>query len=447
MAGRASLQNLTGLLNYYFNRQFSGFTPLHDLKNNTQFTAADATDTISIPLLVADSDSLAQFNQQVLPGARNTMQFNLNANASLATQSFYVAARPLTITGIQYIHSAAGNDAGAVTAQVFHDKGTQAPGTGTVVMTNTFNCKGTANTVQNATLLSVDGNGDPVAGVVLAVGDRLSIVFTGVLTTLAGVVLTAVAAPGNKSEDAIYNMLANGSLATQSFFLANRDLQIASVQMFWSTAGTDAGAVTIDVTKDTGTQAPGAGTSVLSAAVSAKTAANTVNAVTLSATVANLLLAAGNRLSVKFTGTLTALAGVVVVVNVQSTSFSGYIGQAEATFTIAANGSQATQGFFIADRDYEVVDFSEVHSTAGTDGGAVTLDCTIDKGVVAPGAGSSCLAATVNLKGTANTVAIPGVNTSRRQRLMSKGDVLSVKYTGTLTALVGVTATASVRPV
>lgn len=444
--GRSTLNNLTSVMNWYWNRAKNPVEPLHDMLNNTPLSAADSTDTTSIHLISADTDSRVRLDKQANNGAREPMQFYINANATLATQAFFIAPRAMQITAIEYDHSTAGGDAGAVTALVSHETGTQAPGTGVTTMVGTFNCKATANTYQSATLLAVDGNGNPVSGIVMAAGDRLSVVFAGTLTSLAGVVITVTAAPGFKEVSPTYAMAANSTIATQSFFLANRDYIVTGVQAVWSTAATDAGTVTIDVFHDTSTNAPGAGNSILAAALSVKTAINTVATPALTATASRLKLLAGDRLSVKLTGTLTALAGVVVVVQLAPVGTFGYLGQVEQTFTLNANAALATQGLFIADRDYEIVDASGVWSTAGTDGGAVTIDMTIDKGVTAPGGGSSCLAGTMNAKATANTVVTPGINTQRRQKLLSQGDMLSVKFTGTLTALAGVTVTASMLP-
>lgn len=113
-------------------------------------------------------------------------------------------------------------------------------------------------------------------------------------------------------------MNANASLADQAFFIADRAYQIQSIREVHSTAGTDASAVNVQVTKDTGTQAPGAGSNLLtnnsSAGFNLKGTANTVQAGTLETTAATLKLAPGDRLSVDFAGTLTSVAGVVVTV-------------------------------------------------------------------------------------------------------------------------------------
>ena len=105
---------------------------------------------------------------------------------------------------------------------------------------------------------------------------------------------------------------ANGDLATQAVFLANRAYKVVAIREVHSALGTDGGAVTLSATKDTGTSAPGAGTGLLTATFDLKAAINTVQAGSLSATEADLILAAGDRLSVVYGGTLTAVAGVVV---------------------------------------------------------------------------------------------------------------------------------------
>jgi hypothetical protein len=115
-----------------------------------------------------------------------------------------------------------------------------------------------------------------------------------------------------------FSMLANGSLADQAFFVSDRAYQVVAITEVHSVAGNDAGAVNVQVTKDTGTQAPGAGADLLTnntnAGFNLKGTANTPQTGGLTATVANLKLAAGDRLSVDFAGTLTTLAGVVITV-------------------------------------------------------------------------------------------------------------------------------------
>lgn len=122
---------------------------------------------------------------------------------------------------------------------------------------------------------------------------------------------------------ATYNMLANGSLADAAFFIADRAYTVVAISEVHSVAGNDAGAVNLQVTKDTSTNAPGAGTDLLTnnsnAGFDMKGTANTVQNGTLTATAASLKLAAGDRLAVDFAGTLTTLAGVVVTVYLEPT--------------------------------------------------------------------------------------------------------------------------------
>lgn len=82
------------------------------------------------------------------------------------------------------------------------------------------------------------------------------------------------------------------------------------------TAGTDASAVTVDLEKLTSGTAEGSGSSVLSAALSLKSTANTPQEGTITSTNANRTLADGDRLALKDSGTLTAVADVTVMVQV-----------------------------------------------------------------------------------------------------------------------------------
>lgn len=116
----------------------------------------------------------------------------------------------------------------------------------------------------------------------------------------------------------VYRERVNGNLGDETFFTADRAYQVVSVTEIHATAGNDAGAVNVQVTKDTATDAPGAGTDLLTnntnAGFDLKGAANTLQTGTLTATTPSLQLAAGNRLSVDFAGVLTTLAGVQITV-------------------------------------------------------------------------------------------------------------------------------------
>jgi predicted RecA/RadA family phage recombinase len=122
---------------------------------------------------------------------------------------------------------------------------------------------------------------------------------------------------GEKDEVAVtYASYGAGSLATQVFFVAPVAMRVLKVSEVHSAAETTAATLTGDVLKDTSTDAPGAGTSVLGATkANLKSAANTVQNPALSATAANVLLAAGDRLAFKPSAAGTEAANVVVTVH------------------------------------------------------------------------------------------------------------------------------------
>lgn len=100
---------------------------------------------------------------------------------------------------------------------------------------------------------------------------------------------------------------------------------------------------------------------------------------------------------------------------------------------------------YTADNDYELVDFAESHETAGSDGGAVTLMLKKCTGTQAPAAGTDMLAATANLKGTANTVQRPALSATLANRRITRGDRLALLTAGTLTAVAGVHVTCMLK--
>lgn len=103
------------------------------------------------------------------------------------------------------------------------------------------------------------------------------------------------------------------------FFIVPFSCYVTAFKEVHQTAGSDVGAVTLDLEKLTGTQALGAGVSVLNATLSLKATANTVQTATLTGILANKNLAIGDRLALKRSGTLTAVANVSVFVELQIT--------------------------------------------------------------------------------------------------------------------------------
>ena len=113
----------------------------------------------------------------------------------------------------------------------------------------------------------------------------------------------------------------NALCVDQAFFIAQLPCKLVGASYIHATAGTDTGAVNVQITKDTGTNAPGAGTDLLTnntnAGFNCKGTINVVQTGTLVDAEATRTLAAGDRLSLDFAGTTTALAGVSVAVRLQ----------------------------------------------------------------------------------------------------------------------------------
>ncbi len=434
---RTTFKNLKAAQMFPFKKRFglpdAGVD--HDFDNDYVMTWANASDTASIPGIGVDSSGNLSVGGQVINGLKRQIVFQVLANAEQGTQAFFVADRPYTITGITEMHGAAATTSGAVTATITKDASGVAPGAGVAVMSSTFNLKATANTVQSATIDAVNPDGSANAAIVLAAGDRLSfLTSTATLTSLLNVEVTVTMIPGGASEIAPYYVKTNGRLITQNFFLANRPMIVTGVYAIWSTAF--AAAVTVDITKDTSTNAPGAGTSILLAAMDGTSTANVPLTPALAASAATLRLAAGDRLSVKYSATTTGV-GVVIVVTMQPAST---IDISYAEDDVAAILSSA---IFTADRDYDVWDASATWKTAsGTSG---TIDFTIESGTTAAGGGTSCLTGTIDATATAETP-LHGTLGAKTVIRMIHGDRLSIKFAGTLNGLRGVVANVTLMP-
>lgn len=103
--------------------------------------------------------------------------------------------------------------------------------------------------------------------------------------------------------------VAAAAAVDQSFFIASRAYKVIDVRAVFGTASTSG---TLQIKKCTGTTAPGSGTDILTGTISLAGTANTALSGTLTATAADLLLAAGDRLALDFGGTVTNLVGLVV---------------------------------------------------------------------------------------------------------------------------------------
>lgn len=415
----------------------------------------NAADTQDMDVLGTDAyDKLIVGGFCIRP-LRLPIVFTLATNASLTTQRFFTADQPLEIRSILYSHATA--DGAVNTGYISKETPGQAPGAGVSVQTGTFDLNATANTVAAATLANRNqpgffGAGEPTIS--LNTNEMLSFKIASAVTSLAGVQITIYALPQNSFAPAVYVMKANGDIATSCFFLANRPVKVTGVSMVWDTAATNGSAVTMDVTKDTSTNAPGAGTTILAAAQSVKGTINTPVNPALAASAATLTLAAGDRLAVKTSGTLTALAGLVIVVSFANAQHavagpSPIAGMIQPVFNLFKNANLGVdESFFTADRDYEFHDVSAVWSVVEGASGRVTV--TVDIGTTAPGAGTSALTDNTNAgfdtTATANTVVVGTLAVSKRTIFVPAGARLSIKGAGTKGSFAGLVIAVSLLP-
>lgn len=92
-------------------------------------------------------------------------------------------------------------------------------------------------------------------------------------------------------------------------------------------------------------------------------------------------------------------------------------------------------------RPIQIVGIQEIHETAGSDAGAVTLDVVVVDDGSAISTGTSLLATTFNLKSTANTLVRKQKRDLSSARLIEPNQTVALKTSGTLTAVAGVCVT------
>lgn len=111
---------------------------------------------------------------------------------------------------------------------------------------------------------------------------------------------------------ATYYFTGTPAATDTAFFVANQAMKVIAIRQVHSVAA--GGTSTLQVTKDTSTSAPGAGTDLLATAFNLNATANTVQTGSLATSSATLTLAAGDRLAVDFADAIQSSAGVVVTV-------------------------------------------------------------------------------------------------------------------------------------
>jgi hypothetical protein len=232
-----------------------------------------------------------------------------------------------------------------------------------------------------------------------------------------------------------------GTAGTDSaFFIADKVYTVVSVMEVHSTAG--GASCACQLTKDSSDDAPGAGVDLLTTAFDLTATANTPQTGTLVATAGYTTLAAGDRLSVDFSGTTGSLAGVKLVIVLEETSVTA---STTATFMGLADGV-----FFIADRPYRVTRVSEVHSTACSVDNTVLQVRKVPTGTALT-SGTALLATAISVEDTAgggadaNTVQAGALTTVTADLTLAAGDRLAVDFTGAVTALAGCVVTVGLQ--
>jgi hypothetical protein len=119
----------------------------------------------------------------------------------------------------------------------------------------------------------------------------------------------------NKREQFDFTIADTAAATAANYGVVMHILSACVIEQVWEshkTAGSDAGAVTLDIEKLGSGVALDSGTTVLSTALSLKTTANTPQQGTLSTDITKRQFAAGDRIALKDAGTLTAVASVTV---------------------------------------------------------------------------------------------------------------------------------------
>jgi hypothetical protein len=372
------------------------------------------------------------------------IRLNISANAKIGqTTQFFANANDTTPLEIVQISCIFGTADGATNTGYVSKETQGQPAPGATCMSGTFNLNATANTLQTATLAGATGT----PSLVLNAGEQLTFNIASAVTSLASLEVIVWVRPHTGLPFAQFVRPANGDIATSTIYLnIVPGTVVRAVSMRWSTAATNAGTVTMDVTKDTSTTAPGAGTSILAAAQSVKGAAHTTVFPALAASSATLTMAVGDRLAVKTAGTLTALAGLVITVFFSA----GPEDHIVVPVTLwDANSTDRT--LFIANHHYVVADAWETWSTVST---SLTQLLTKDTGTTAPGAGTGLQtdnsAAGILTSGTINTpvgsLLLSAVST-KPTLWLAPGDRLGLKNAGTAASVAGVSISVLLRRV
>lgn len=425
-------------------------TSLTRAMQKTWFGEPNATEQFALPVLANNNEYLPVPNSAVdnyipmigvSPGGISHIPIGMPVtytclpNSSLGNTRFFVSDSYWRVAAIRFAYKTQGTGSIAinVTKDTLTSSTATAPGSGTPLLATAFNgVTAAANFSQTGTLIPAGS-----AALYLSPGDSLSVLFTGTLTAIAGVQITVdlvntcnvtlagapayqpplqtpigQSVPSNVSQ---FYVRLNTETSNQVFFNANRDMDIVAV---YATIVTGfAAAITLDITKDTGTQAPGAGGSILAAPMDG-TLNNRLLVPALNNTSFRRNMLAGDRLAIKYSATTTGAGLCITVV------FAPLYNRLEISIPCGLfagpTNDTGVQYFFQAFRNYEVVAVSCIYPAVS--GSASTLAVTVDKQVQAPGAGTLVQTA-FDTTLTANTMQFATLSTLYN-RLLSPGDRL-----------------------
>lgn len=385
--------------------------------NNNPLRVLNADGSDIYDMLGVDDLNKKQVGGAYFRGMAQPVTVSLSTSAKISTMPLFVNNDTdyLELVAISEVHSVA--NGAALTAYVSKEGATSgAVGSGATCMSGTFNLDATANTVQNATMAGARG----YPSLMIAPGEQLSLKLSTTVTSLAGLCVTLWFRGLNGPSPVTLSIAANGDIADMTMYLNPvAGNKVRKVAVRWGTAGTNGGAVTADIKKDTSTNAPAAGATILTAVQSVKGTANATVYPALSATAAAYTMTQADRLSLDMGGTLTALANLVVTVFFEPIADSWLI--IPCSFWDVATTDRAV---FIADDYYQLVGAYMTYSVnAGT---AATVQLVKDVATDAPGAGTDLLASTIDMNTTANTplIGVP-LTTNPFTNVLKAGDRLS----------------------
>lgn len=120
---------------------------------------------------------------------------------------------------------------------------------------------------------------------------------------------------GSIPHDVVVNIPYIATAVDTWVFFADSAYEVVAIYAMPRVAGSDGSAVTADILKASGTTDAASGATVCASAnaINLKGTADTLQTISLSATMSARKLAAGDRLSVNFGGTLTAAVGLIQV--------------------------------------------------------------------------------------------------------------------------------------